>query len=507
MTAEQLKNSILQMAVQGKLVPQDPNDEPASELIKRIREEKERLIKEGKIKKEKNPSYIFRGEDNIPYEKVGKNEPVSIADEVPFEIPESWEWCRCSTLGTMIRGKGIKRSETVKEGFPCVRYGEIYTSYNISFEQAVSFIPEDVNVNCIHFNHRDVLFTLTGENKPDIAKAITYTGNVPVAAGGDLAYWTAHGMNPFYLVYFLSSPYAVELKRRTATGDIIVHISTSKVGNFLIPVPPLEEQNRIVDRIQEIEPYIKRYKSISDSSDELNVSFPEKLKKSILQEAVMGKLVSQNENDEPASVLLERIREEKQRLIAEGKLKKNKHESFIYRRDNSHYEKIDGNEVCIDDEIPYDIPDNWNWCRIRSIFNLQAGKNIQSSQIHENSNGKDYLCYGGNGTRGYVDGYNHVGDYPIIGRQGALCGNINRATGKFYATEHAVCVDTFANTDVSWACLFLTALNLNQYATATAQPGLAVTNINEVLIPLPPLSEQARIVSKLESIISVLATL
>ena len=105
MTAEQLKNSILQMAVQGKLVPQDPNDEPASELIKRIREEKEKLIKEGKIKREKNPSYIYRGEDNIPYEKVGKNEPVSIADEVPFEIPESWEWCRCSTLGTMIRGK------------------------------------------------------------------------------------------------------------------------------------------------------------------------------------------------------------------------------------------------------------------------------------------------------------------------------------------------------------------------------------------------------------------
>ena len=130
MTAQQLKNSILQMAVQGKLVPQDPNDEPASILLERIRAEKEQLIKEKKIKKEKNPSVIFRGADNLPYEKVGKNEPVCIADEVPFEIPESWEWVRIKNLGAIIRGSGIKRNETVESGSPCVRYGEIYTTYN-----------------------------------------------------------------------------------------------------------------------------------------------------------------------------------------------------------------------------------------------------------------------------------------------------------------------------------------------------------------------------------------
>ena len=160
---------------------------------------------------------------------------------------------------------------------------------------------------------------------------------------------------------------------------------------------------------------------------------------------------------------------------------------------------MDGKEVCIDDEIPYELPDNWCWCRIKHIFNLQAGKNIQASQIYETSNGNDYRCYGGNGIRGFVKTYNHDGDYPIIGRQGALCGNINRATGKFYATEHAVCVDTFGNVEVSWACTFLTALNLNQYATATAQPGLAVANINEVLIPLPPLNEQYRIVEAINA--------
>lgn len=165
---------------------------------------------------------------------------------------------------------------------------------------------------------------------------------------------------------------------------------------------------------------------------------------------------------------------------------------------------MDGVERCIDDNIPFDIPSNWAWCRIKHIFNLQAGKNIQSSQIVQISNGNNYLCYGGNGIRGYVSIYNHDGDYPIIGRQGALCGNINRATGKFYATEHAVCVDTYADTDISWACLFLAALNLNQYATATAQPGLAVANINEVMIPIPPLHEQIRIVEKYDSLINII---
>jgi len=118
-----------------------------------------------------------------------------------------------------------------------------------------------------------------------------------------------------------------------------------------------------------------------------------------------------------------------------------------------------------------------------------------------------YPCFGGNGIRGYVDHFNHDGDYPLIGRQGALCGNINRATGKFYATEHAVCVDTFCDTNVSWACIFLNALDLNQYATATAQPGLAVTNINKVLIPIPPLDEQNRIVEMLIKLVSVIETL
>ena len=164
-------------------------------------------------------------------------------------------------------------------------------------------------------------------------------------------------------------------------------------------------------------------------------------------------------------------------------------------------------ERCIDDEIPFEIPSNWCWARIGTLFNLQAGKNIQASEIQDHPTEKLYPCYGGNGIRGYVTNYNHEGDYPLIGRQGALCGNINRATGKFYATEHAVAVTTFSNVDVSWCCLFLKALNLNQYATATAQPGLAVSNIVDVLIPLPPLKEQRRIVKRTDELTPIITCL
>ena len=370
MTGQQLKNSILQMAVQGKLVPQDPNDEPASVLLERIRKEKEQLIKEGKIKKEKNPSYIFRGADNLPYEKVGKNEPVCIADEVPFEIPESWEWVRISSLGSIVRGSGIKRIETVESGKPCVRYGELYTTYHTSFNQAVSFVSEELFERCKHFSYGDILMTLTGENKPDIAKAVVYLGNDLIAAGGDLAYWTAHGMNPLYLTYLMASPYVVGRKVNLATGDIIVHISGDKLGTILIPIPPLSEQQRIVDKILEAEVKLAEYTGKENLLNVLQKNFPDALKKSILQWAVQGKLVPQDPNDEPASVLLERIRAEKQKLIAEGKIKKDKHESVIFRRDNSHYEKLDGIERCIDDEIPFDIPESWMWTRLGSITEL-----------------------------------------------------------------------------------------------------------------------------------------
>ena len=200
-----------------------------------------------------------------------------------------------------------------------------------------------------------------------------------------------------------------------------------------------------------------------------------KLRQKILDLAIHGKLVPQDPKDEPASVLLERIRAEKERLIAEGKIKRSKKSATS---DTSHYENV---------------PEGWCISTIGEVFNLQAGKNISANDIHEFSREFPYACYGGNGIRGYVSDYNKEGRFPIIGRQGALCGNVNFAEGKFYATEHAVVVTCIAGVNVEWARYVLEAMNLNQYATATAQPGLSVATVNEVEFLLPPLKEQCRI--------------
>ena len=218
------------------------------------------------------------------------------------------------------------------------------------------------------------------------------------------------------------------------------------------------------------------------------------LRQKILDLAIRGKLVPQDPNDEPASVLLERVKAEKERLIAEGKIKRSKKSAAS--SDKPHY--------------PFEIPNTWVWTTLGELFILQAGKNITADKINYEKNDEyRYPCYGGNGIRGYVVHYNKSGKYPIVGRQGALCGNLNYVEGKFYATEHAVPVETFAETIPYLAFLFLKQINLNQYATATAQPGLSVNKILDVPIPLPPKEEQARIVQevlRLEAIVESIET-
>ena len=207
-----------------------------------------------------------------------------------------------------------------------------------------------------------------------------------------------------------------------------------------------------------------------------------KLRQKILDLAIRGKLVPQDPNDEHASILLERIKAEKERLIKEGKIKRSKKSTKT--SDTPHYENV-----------PFEIPSSWEWTTLGEVFTLQAGKNITAKDISDKEDSEHrFPCYGGNGLRGYVCSYNRNGRFPLIGRQGALCGNINFAEGLFYATEHAVVVETYCKTDVEWAVHSLIHLNLNQYATSTAQPGLSVNTINEVLIPLPPIEEQGRIV-------------
>ncbi len=211
----------------------------------------------------------------------------------------------------------------------------------------------------------------------------------------------------------------------------------------------------------------------------------QELRASLLREAVTGRLVPQRAEEGSAETLYGEIQQEKARLIAEKKIKKEKPLPPV-----------------TEEEQPFSIPSTWKWVRIGDIFHLQAGKNITSSHIFSSYSAEHpYICYGGNGIRGYVKNYNNEGNFAIIGRQGAYCGNIKFATGKFYATEHAVIVHTFSDTNVDWSGLFLEALNLNQYSTSTAQPGLSVSKIMHYLIPLPPLAEQKRIVDKLKELL------
>ena len=507
MTAQQLKNSILQMAVQGKLVPQDPNDEPASVLLERIRAEKERLIKEKKIKREKNPSVIFKGADNTPYEKIG-DEVRSLVDLEPFEIPSSWEWCRVGDLFSNMSGLSYKKDALVIKTGKMVR---VLRGGNIGEEQ-FCFKNDDVFISSELvkpelYLRKNYMITPAVSSLDHIGKiALIDKDYSDTVVGGFVLMLIPHFNDDVvsqYLLYAFAAKHHRDNCRNIAhkSGQAFYNLSREQMMNLPVPIPPREEMERITAMLKRVLPKVADYAVVDIELQKLNSSFPEALNKSILQEAVQGKLVPQDPSDEPAEALLERIRAEKQRLIKEGKIKKDKHESVIFRRDNSHYEKLDGVERCIDDELPFEIPENWHWCKIGTIFTLQAGKNIQAAEIHENPFADCYPCYGGNGIRGYVTSPNRTGDYPIIGRQGALCGNVNRATGEFYATEHAVCVETYSQISVAWACLFLTALNLNQYATATAQPGLAVANINEVYIPLPPLAEQHRIVQRIEELL------
>ena len=464
--------------------------------------------------------------DNLPYafcEQIGK-EIRDISDEIPFDIPDSWEWVRCSTLGAIIRGSGIKRTETVESGLPCVRYGELYTTYNTSFTETISFISKELFEQCKQISCGDVLFTLTGENKPDIAKTVAYLGDSPVAVGGDLAYWTHHGMNPLYLVYFMSSPYAIGRKVNLATGDIIVHISGDKVGSFLIPVPPLAEQDRIVAQINELEPIIQEYHSKEQAVSALNTTFPEALKKSILHEAVQGKLVPQNPDDEPASVLLERIRAEKQALITAGKIKKDKYESVIVTRDKIPYEIIDGKERCIADEVPFEIPESWCWCRLGSISkNIQYGTSQKSSK-----EGKMPVLRMGNLQDGRIiyDKLVYSSDDDEISRYPLLYNDLlfNRTNSReivgktaIYKAEmpaiyagYLVRITPMIDSD------YLNYVMQSQYywiycqtvrSDAIGQSNINAEKLKHFLVPVPPIEEQHRIVAKIEEIMPYINTI
>ena len=510
MTGQQLKNSILQMAVQGKLVPQDPNDEPASVLLERIRAEKEKLIKEGKIKKEKNPSVIFRGADNLPYEKIGKNEPVCIADEVPFEIPESWEWVRLGSVCQLNDGKKLQ-SKT---------YNNLDARYmrgkaEAKVLEAGKFVTKGT-----------YLILVDGENSGEvfIAPEDGYMGSTFKIL------WISAQLYARYILKFIEL--YKEPLRNSKKGAAIPHLNKEIFFNLLLPVPSLQEQTRIVDKIVELTPSVERYDLLSRRSDELNRNFPNFLKKSILQYAVQAKLVSQDPTDETASVLLEHIRAEKEKLIKSGKIKRDKHESVIFRRDNSYYERVDGIERCIDDEIPFEIPENWEVVRLQNIGEYRKGpfgssltksmfvpKSKSSIKVYEQKNAIQKDCtlgtyyipmeYYNEKMKGFtvlpndiiVSCAGTIGETYIL-PSSAEIGIINQALMRMRITSQ-INVDYF---------LIYFDYMVKETARESSK-GSAIKNIppfdifKKIILPLPPLKEQKRIVQEVQTIQSLISSL
>ena len=496
MTGQQLKNSILQMAVQGKLVPQDPNDEPASVLLERIRAEKEKLIKEGKIKKEKNPSVIFRGADNSPYEKIGKNEPVCIADEVPFEIPESWEWCRIGELFFLQAGKNISSSSISEKPFanaiPCYG-GNGIRGYVKSSNRSGDY--------------------------PIIGRQGALCGNINRATGD--FYATEHAVcvttfsntNVSWACVFLK---ALNLNQyATATAQPGLAVGT--INRVLIPVPPVTEQRRITEKLYLLEPLLASYESTHDLIINQQHDFPEQLKKSILQEVVQGKLVPQDPTDEPASVLLERIRVEKDQLIKSGKIKRDKHESVIFRRDNSYYERVDGIERCIDDEIPFEIPDSWEWVRLKNIVNVVSARRVHQSDWKESGvpfyRAREIAKLADDG---YVDNELFISEnlYNEFSKSGApqsgdlmvtAVGTLGKVyivqqTDKFYYKDASViCFMNFGKLNPEYLKLIMMSpfmvSAIKDHSTGTTVGTITLVTANEYLVPVPPFLEQTRIVA------------
>ena len=310
MNAQQLKNSILQLAVQGKLVPQDPNDEPASALIERIRAKKERLIKEKKIKPDKNPSYIFRGSDNLPYEKVGKNEPVCIADEVTFDIPDSWEWVRLGNVCNIARGGSPRPIQDYltkdDDGINWIKIGDSDIGGKYISKTKEKIKKEGITKSRM-VHKGDFLLT----NSMSFGRPYILNTDGCIHDGWLVLSDYQKAYNIDFLYFMLSSRFAFCQFCSVVSGAVVKNLNSDKVANAIFPLPPLIEQQRIVEKLKKLEPYINDYDKAYEKIEKLNTDFPDLLKKSILQEAVQGKLVPQDPTDECSCTVRKQATENK----------------------------------------------------------------------------------------------------------------------------------------------------------------------------------------------------
>lgn len=450
--------------------------------------------------------------DNLPYEKVGKNEPVCIADEVPFDIPDTWEWVRLGEIYQHNTGKALNASN---------RSGELLTYITTSNLYWNRFEIDSL---------REMYFS-----ESEIEKCTATKGDLLVCEGGDIgraAIWPydtdiriqnhIHRLRSYseicteyyYYIFFLYK-HAGWIGGK---GIGIQGLSANALHALLFPLPPLSEQHRIVTKIKAFEPFLDKYAKAEKRLNNLNTQFPDLLKKSILQEAVQGKLVPQDPTDEPASVLLERIRAEKEQLIKAGKIKRDKHESVIFRRDNSHYEKRGSEEVCIDDEIPFDIPENWCWSRLSTLCkSISDGDHQPPPQvpfgipfvvISNVSSGKIDL---GNTRFVPQDYYKNLHESRIPCRDDILF----TVTGSYGIVIPVDIDDAFCfqrhiallkplriSTQFlsTWLETPVVYEQCKHCATGTAQKTVGLNSLKNILVPIPPANEQVRILERLRKV-------
>ena len=516
MNGKQLKNSILQWAIQGKLVPQDPNDEPASELLRKIREEKARLVKEGKIKKDKNESIIYRGDDNSHYEKFADGTIHCIDEEIPFETPETWCWIRLSQAVQMNpKNKADDDSEAAFIPMEMIT-ATYYSEYTYEVRKW-----KDIKSGFTHFADGDIAFAKITPCFQNRKSMILH--NLPNGIGAGTTELKvlrpyANTINDFYLLFFLESAYFVEqaVFKGTANQQRII---SGYMENKLFPLPPTNEQKRIADKLKELLVLADKYGESQKALDRLNAELPKMMKQSILQEAIQGKLVPQDPTEESAKELLERIRKEKEKLVAEGKLKrKDVIESNIFKGDDNKYEKCGNSTICIDEEFEFEIPQGWELARIASIALVYTGNSISETEKkrkYTNVVGREYVGTKDVGFDCKVQYNNGIAipkqyedNFKIAPAESVLmCIEGGSAGRKIAIIDKDIC---FGNK----LCCFAPFVNISKFIFYYLQSpfffemfnngktgiigGVSVNTIKNMIIPIPPYQEMQRILAKLE---------
>ena len=520
MNGKQLKNSILQWAIQGKLVPQDPNDKPASILLERIRAEKAKLMKEKKIKKDKNESIIYRGEDNSYYEKfLATGEVKCINDEIPFEIPQGWEWCRLSLLIYPPQYGTSKKS--VPSGLlPVLRMGNIQDG-EIVFDKLVYSNDLDDNKKLL-LQYGDLLFNRTNSAEL-VGKTAIFRGQRNAIFAGYLILLRPIFINSEYLNLLLNTPYARDYCNEVKTiGVQQCNINAEKISNLLVPIPNLFETVRIVEKVKNIALPIIKYGELYQKLKHLNGELLIILRKSILQEAIQGKLVPQIAEEGTAQELLEQIRQAKQQLIKEGKLKKSAlTDSIIFKGDdNKYYEQVGKKCLDITEQIPFETPKNWVWTRLSHIANIYTGNSI--SETEKKSKFTDVIGRYYIGTKD-VDFNNRIiydngiaipkqyePDFRLAPNNSILMCIEGGSAGRkiailnqdVYFGNKLCCFSPFVGIGKYMyyylqSPSFLELFNLNKTGIIG---GVSIAKVKEILIPLPPIKEQQRIVAQIEKL-------